>query len=177
MQSEEVLEIVFKASEEKYKNEDASLEIRRQSFENALCALEERQGRLVDSFVAGITPSDVYEQKMLVLKNERVVLQSQLAQLGRGDKQGFIAFEQVKEVFLTANSIANSFLGVDDEQKRKYVEILLSNATIGNQKVQHFQFKTPYQPIANMPENRDFLTVLACVDQVRTILSLETQLC
>ncbi len=157
---ERILNIAFKASEEKYHNEEASLESRRQIVQNSINLLDERQNRLVDSFVSGITPSDVYEQKMLVLKNERVALQAQLSQVGNGNERVEVTFEQVKKVFLTANSIGYSFFDATDEQKREYAEILLSNATIKDQKIQHFQFKPAYQAIANISKKDDFQSVL-----------------
>lgn len=165
----ELLEIAFEASEEQYKNEDASLGTRRQTFENALRLLDERENRLVDSFMTGITPDGVYEAKMTALKNERVALQSQIAHAGMGTEGASVTFEQVKNIFLTANSAQDAFFAGDDSVKREYAEKLLSNASIGDQKVQHFQFKMPYQVIANLPQNPSFSELRACIDYVRTI--------
>lgn len=164
---EELLNIAFQASEEKYQNENNSLATRRQTLENALHAIGERQNRLVDSFVSGITPNELYESKMLALRNERVALQAQLARVGTGDEKGTVTFEQVKNVFLTANSAQEAFFAGDDDVKRNYVEILLSNATIKDQKVQQYQFKMPYQLIANLPEKPDLQTLWTIPDSNR----------
>ncbi len=157
---ERILDIAFKAYEERFKYEEVSVEDRRQIVQNSISALEERQNRLVDSFVAGITPSGVYEQKMTTLRNERVALQTQLQQIGQGNDPSEITFEQIKNVFLTANSIANSFLDGSDEEKREYAQILLSNVSLRDQKIQKYQFKPVYQAIANIPKKDDFERVL-----------------
>jgi site-specific DNA recombinase len=161
---ERVLDIAFKAYQERHQKIDQSLEGRRQNVQNSLNLLQERQDRLVDSFMAGITPSDVYEQRMTLLKNERVALQTQLANLGMGEKEVAVTFEQVKNVFLTANSIAKSFLDVDDAKKREYAEILLSNVLVKDNLIQQFQFKPTYQLIANISKKDDFEQVLPDLD-------------
>jgi hypothetical protein len=52
--------------------------------------------------------------------------------------------------------MAQSFLSAEDTQKRRYVEILLSNTLIKRKKIQQIQYKMPYQIIANLPKNADF---------------------
>ena len=105
---------------------------------------------------------------MMALKNERVALQSQIVHAGMGAEEAPVTFEQVKNVFLTANFAQDAFLAGDDSVKREYAEKLLPNASIGDRKVQHFQFKMPYQVIANLPQNPTFLQVRSFLDKIRT---------
>jgi hypothetical protein len=78
-----------------------------------------------------------------------------------------IAFEQAEKVFLTANSIAKNFLDATDDKKREYAGILLSNSWVRDQKIQRFQYKEPFQTIANIPEIRAIFSK-CCRTWIRT---------
>ena len=71
-------------------------------------------------------------------------------------------FEQVKNVFLDGNKASARYLVVDDQEKRKMLEKLLSNVSIKNKTVAQYQFKSPYQKLANMPKNANIELLCAC---------------
>jgi len=161
---EKLLDLAFRAFEEKYKNQAASLEELRKPLLNRLQTLDESQNRLLDTYLAGIVSRDAYEARMAAYKNERVALETQLSNTGVSAEQGEVTFEQVRKVFLTANSAEKAFLEGDDNLKRHYAEILLSNAKVKDGEIQSYQFKTPYQVIAEIPQKGDFVSVLAGLD-------------
>lgn len=161
---EKLLDLAFRAFEEKCHNQAASLEEVRKPLLNRLKTLDESQNRLLDTYLAGIVSKDAYEARMAAYKNERVALETQLSNTGVSAEEGEVTFEQLKKVFLTANSAEKAFLEGDDDLKRRYAEILLSNAKVKDGEIQSYQFKMPYQIIANIPQKGDFVSVLRDLD-------------
>jgi hypothetical protein len=53
--------------------------------------------------------------------------------------------EQIKKVFLTANTAKKTFLGYNKYKKRDLLEILLWNLEIENKKIANIKFKMPYR--------------------------------
>ena len=45
------------------------------------------------------------------------------------------------------------YLVADDQEKRNMLQKLLSNASIKNQTVAQYQFKSPYQKLVDAPKN------------------------
>jgi site-specific DNA recombinase len=158
---ERLLEIAFKAYEEKYISGKGTLEITRQSLVKRLQEIKEQQDTLVRR---KDVPGDIYARNMASLTSEQIDVESQLAKLGADPEQEKITFEQVKKAFNEANTIAFAFLDADDELKRKYAEKLLSNISIKSNLAQHFQFKPKYQAIANITDKSDFRAVLPDLD-------------
>jgi len=74
--------------------------------------------------------------------------------------------EQIKKVFLTANTTKKTFLKYDKYKKRELLEILLWNLEIENEKIANIRFKMPYQLLANTPKNCDLATMLGLWDDV-----------
>ena len=147
---EKLLDIACKASEEKYALENKTSDSARQKLLKRLEATKEQQDTLARR---KDTPDDVYARNMASLRNEQVDLETQLAGLGFGAEDTKTTFEQVKNIFREANTIANSFLHADDSLKRSYAEMLVSNILVKDNIIQDFQFKMPYQLIAELPEN------------------------
>ena len=147
---EAMLDIACRASEEKYHHEENGSATTRHALLKRLGSVKEQQDTLVRR---KDTPDDVYGRNMAALRNEQVDLENELSKLGAEPSGTEITFEQVKNAFLEANSMARSFLAVPDERKREYAEILLSNISVRDQKAQRFQFKPAYQAIANIPKN------------------------
>ena len=74
--------------------------------------------------------------------------------------------EQIKKVFLTANTTKKTFLKYDKYKKRELLEILLWNLEIENEKIANIRFKMPYQLLANTLKNCDLATMLGLWDDV-----------
>ena len=152
---EELLEIAFAANQEKYHHEADSLEAVRQNLQNRLQSLQDSQNRLLDTYVAGSVPKELYEAKMTCLKNERTALEVELVNVGRKTDNPKITFEQIKNVFLQANAMQNAFLNGDDLQKREIAETVLLNTSVKDGKVLNYLFKMPYQRIAETANKSD----------------------
>lgn len=147
---ERLIEDAYRASKEKYRTKEKSVDSTRQSLVKRLALVKEQQDNLARR---NGTPDDVYARNMASLKNEQVDLENELSKLGADPENEKISFEQVKNAFLEANSMAYMFLEVKDDRKREYAEKLLSNILIRDNIVQDFRFKEEYQVIANLPKN------------------------
>ena len=66
-----------------------------------------------------------------------------------------VTFEQIRNVFIDGSKATEQYINAKDEAKRILLEKLLSNATIKNKSVAQYQFKSPYQVLANSPKNID----------------------
>ncbi len=159
------LELAARASENKHRNDSQSSEAIRKSLAKRLAEIQDQQDTLARR---KDTPEDVYERNMTSLKNEQVDIEAQLSKLGTDPIEEKTTFEQVRNVFLEANSMASAFLSAPDDEKRRCAEIVLSNIRIKDNLVQDFQLKSPYQSIAMLPKNPTMAQLRAFVRDVRT---------
>ena len=68
--------------------------------------------------------------------------------------------ELTKQVFLDCNRALSEFENADPEKKQKIAENLLWNFEVKDKKAFNYQYKTPYQILANAPKNDDLLSKL-----------------
>ena len=101
---------------------------------------------------------DLYEEKMKDIAVKRIELEKQIEEK---EKSGVlpVTFEQIRDVFIDGSKATEKYMQGKDEAKRSLLEKLLSNATIKNKSVAQYQFKSPYQTLANMPKNVDISTM------------------
>ncbi|EKD23725.1 MAG: resolvase protein, partial [uncultured bacterium] len=159
---EELIEITYAAAKEKLEMQNGYTSSAQETQEIALKTLHEKQSRLLDSYLAGTTPTALYESKLKELTNEQAVIENQLQNNSDPDRDK-ITLELVKNVFLDSNRAQKEYLEATNEQKRKVVENLLWNLRIENKKASSFQLKMPYQALVQVGQKRDFATMLCVV--------------
>ena len=118
-------------------------------------SLPERESLLTDSYSSQVLRKDLYELKMREIENKRVELNKQLADLEAKGGIPADTFERIKNVFLDGNKASKQYLEVKDPERRRMLEKLLSNASIKNQNIAEYQYKSPYQVLAMTPKNID----------------------
>ena len=156
----EFIEIAYEASKEKsLKNKDY-FESSKSNFETELKFVQQKRNKLLDSYLSELIDKNVYEAKIKELGNDEVVIESQIKNFKRENPNDKITLEQVKKVFLTANTAKKTFTGYDKYKKRNLLKILLWNLEIENKKIANLKFKMPYQLLANTPKNCDLATML-----------------
>lgn len=133
----------------------------RETAEKELKSLDSGESVLTDALASGVLRRDLYDAKMRGIADRRVELQNQIARMGVSGQTPECTFEQVKEVFLSANKAANGYLLMTDEEKRHTLGKLLSNVKIENQKVAQWQFKSPYDVLARASKFADFSAMCA----------------
>ena len=94
------------------------------------------------------------------IANKRVEIQKQIDEIEAKGGLPAVTFEQIKNVFLEGSRATEKYLLVDDVEKREMLQKLLSNATIENGKMAQFQFKSPYNLLADTPKNIDLEALL-----------------
>ena len=155
----EFIEIAYEASKEKsLKNKDY-FESSKSNFETGLKFVLQKKNKLLDSYLSDLVDKNVYEAKMKELENNKIVLESQIKNFRKENGDGKTTLEQIKKVFLIANTAKKTFTGYDKYKKRELLEILLWNLEIENKKIANLRFKMPYQLLANTPKNCDFATM------------------
>jgi len=155
---ERQVEIMYKASLEKNKTNDNFLETAKLHILNLQKSLTEKRARTEDVFIDGSLPKDRYEARILDLNNQEVDLRNQLKQLEqKAALESNDTIGQTKKAFLTAIYAEKDFLCGDDFKKRELAEILLSDITIKDQKVQQIQFKPAFQRMFLSPKKLDFV--------------------
>jgi len=157
---EKLLSLALRASEEKAEFDIQSQEARKLGLLKALESVQERQDRLLDSYLALSTPKAVYEAKMEALGQERISLQIQVSEIENRSANVQNTFEQVKSVFSISNGVRKAFIKSDDSKKRELAQTVLSNISVGSLKTQDYQFKFPYDMIAELPKPATFSMLL-----------------
>ncbi len=160
----ELIEITYEAYKEKNKDKLRYAETAKESLAKELQSLDTRESTLTDGYASQIIPRDLYEAKMLDIRNQRIELERQLTTLEEKDEVSVSTFEQIKEIFLDGNRAADCYLNASDEEKRKMLEKLLSNASVQNKNIVSYQYKSPYQILATTPKNASLNSLLPGLD-------------
>lgn len=156
----ETIEISYEAYKELNTGKATYVDTSTDNLLNELQGLSEKESLLVDSYTAQVLRKDLYEQKMLEIENKRTELKKQLKKVQLKGAVSAEAIEQIKKVFLDGNQASEKYLTLDEYEKRKMLEQLLSNATFKNKSVAQYLFKNPFMLLANTPKNSDLPRLL-----------------
>jgi hypothetical protein len=97
---------------------------------------------------------------MLEVENKRTELKKQLKENELKAPVSKDTIEQIKNIFLDGNKASEKYLLIDEYEKRKMLEKLLSNATFKNKSVAQYIFKNQFQILAMTPKNADLPRLL-----------------
>ncbi len=152
---EEMIAISGEAYKVKYNERADRTRLPLENLSNELNLLLERELTLTDGYSSKLIREEVYKLKLQEIENKRVEIKKQIKDLQAKTGPTVATFEQVKNVFLDGNKASARYLVVDDQEKRKMLEKLLSNASIKNGNMAQYQFKSPYSALAKAPKNND----------------------
>ncbi len=152
---EELIEISAEAYKARNQSKVDYTQTALDSLQNELKSLLDKELALADGLSSNLIRREIYEIKMREVESKRSEINQQIKEIEEKDGIPVSTFEQIKNVFLDGNKASEKYLVVDEAEKRKMLEKLLSNATIKDQKVASFQFKVPYQALANVSKNTD----------------------
>jgi site-specific DNA recombinase len=156
---EELIEISTEAYKSKNLEKNYYLNNSLASLEEELNLLLQRELSLTDGFSSGIVREEIYKLKIKEIGNKRIEIQHQIKNI-KNSTTSEVTLEQIKKVFLDCNLAAKTYLVAEDEEKRKMLKTMLSNATIHNQKVVSYQFLNLYSLIAKSGKNRNLEVML-----------------
>ena len=153
----EFIELCYQADMEKAKFNNTDIDRIKESLEKRLLLIGKQKLSLLDLELAQKFPSEVIEAKMTALGKEEAGLNVELKKANEAKvKYSVRTFEQTKKVFLEANLAQKDFLEADEFKRRIILEKLLSNLSIQNKEIANFEFKMPYQQLANVADKADF---------------------
>ena len=165
---EELIEISYQAYKELNLHKANYVDTSKDNLLNELKGLLEKESLLVDSYTSQVLRKDLYEQKMLEIENRRTELNKQLKETKQKEALTETTLEQIKKVFLDGKIASKKYLTLNDYEKRKMLEKLLSNATFKNKNIVSYQYKNIFSLLANTPKNCDLPTLLCFLNEIRT---------
>ena len=161
---EELIEISYEAYKACNQDKNAYTADTLESLTKELSCLTEKELTLVDGYSSKLIREEIYKLKIKEIENKRVEINQQIKEIQSKSGISSVTLEQVKNIFLDGSRASEQYLKVGDIERRKMLEKLLSNATIKNKTMAQFQFKSPYQVLANTPKNGDLNALLRDLD-------------
>lgn len=161
----ETIEIASLAYKEKYLNNPVLKDTQKKTLINKLNNVQIKINNLIEIISNDPDMKDAIKPKLNILETEKESIELEIKALNENKQlDPKITFEQTKKAFLRAYNASFDFIKANDEQKHELLNILLSNVELSNQKVQCFQFKQPYQLMAEAPKKLSFEGWLGDVD-------------
>ncbi len=152
---EELIEISYEAYKARNGEKLAYAENSTETLQNELNSLLEKELALADGYSSKIIREEVYRLKIKEIENKRVEIKQQIKEIESKGGVSAVTLEQIKNIFLDGSRATEKYLEANDTEKRNMLGKLLSNATIENQKVALYQFKSPYHALAKADKNSD----------------------
>lgn len=166
----ELIDIMYEAAKQKIGINNNRVELVRKSIHGELESIKARESRLTDGFASGTLRNDLYDEKMLELRNKKVELENQLRGVKEKPESALATLERTKELFLQAKNAKNEFLNAKDDGRYRILNTLLWNAWFQDKEIQEIRYKMPYSLLASTPKNADFLVLSALWEDVGTII-------
>lgn len=158
---EKVIDIMYKAAKEKATGDNSYAEAVLATLQGRLESLKTKESRLLDTFLAEQIEKDIYDAKILDIRNERVSLTRQIGETQANGK-GVSTLEPIRNFFLEASRAAAEFLKKDDEEKHRIVSRILWNLSMKEKTVAHVSYKSIYYMMAKAPKTGDISLLCAC---------------
>jgi len=156
--TERKIELMYQAAKERIKFDNGYSDQQKNTLVNRLESLKTKESLLLDTFIAQQISKELYDQKILELQNERILLNKQLKELEYQNPVSIL--EPTKKVFLQASRAKKEFLKGNDLKKREILENLCWNLFIKGKKIHNVRLKSPYDIMVKTPKNADFSTLL-----------------
>jgi len=100
-----------------------------------------RQNALVEKYIDGKIPDDIYDRTLTELRNEQATLENKIENTKGNGQDIFGIIELLAKFFRLANVI---FKDGDDDTKKEVLSIISSNLTIKDKKVVDLSLKEPF---------------------------------
>ena len=153
---EEMINLMYEASQDKLKQESESNEYLKTKNEllKQLKIREERQAGLFNLLLDKAISKDDFEAKRKTIADELDSLNEELKTLeNKNQPLARITLEQVKNFFLAQQAMKNKFLEAKPNRQREIIKNILWNAEVKDGKITNIKFKEPYSLIAKDSQN------------------------
>ncbi|OGG59295.1 hypothetical protein A3C89_03015 [Candidatus Kaiserbacteria bacterium RIFCSPHIGHO2_02_FULL_50_50] len=156
----ELIEIVYEAALERLGRTEAVQNDIYATLRTQLTSLTQKEDRLLNTYLEGQIPIDIYKKKLQEIQNERTLIEKEI-ETGAKPHDPYATLELTKKVFLTSNIAMKSFLEGDDVQKSEIVKTLLGNLSLKDKDIAEYQLKMPYALLKKVPHCDTFSTLSA----------------
>jgi site-specific DNA recombinase len=153
---EELIEIAYLAKKEKAEAENGCHETTRKQLEDRLASVKQRQSKLLDVLLASNVSEELYQEKLKIINKEEAEIETDLKNFDLKKRKGSVTLEQVKEILLRASKAKKVFLDKEPEEKHDFLQELLWNLSVGDEKIASVSYNMPYLAISKVPENCTF---------------------
>lgn len=163
-----LIDIVYKGAKQRTEGSDEHERTTLDRLQKALQSSTDKEGRLLDTFLAMSIDKDVFDQKSIDIKNEKTLLKLEIKRLEESKPQSTL--EPVKKIFEQGITMRNEFLTGTDEKKFQILTRVLWNLEIKDGNIVTIQYKSAYQLLADSPKKLSFSQMLGYKDS-----NLDTQ--
>ena len=160
--SEQKIDLLYRSAKEKVDADHQYLQNSLDTLSKQLESLTTKESRLLDTFLADQISKEIYDAKILEIRNERVSLEKQISDLK--SKQAGSTLELVKDAFLKGSRAMKDYAKSQGEEKRNLVSDLLWNLSVKDRKIAQVSYRSPYDILAKAPKNADISTLCARQD-------------
>lgn len=158
---EELIDIIYEAKLESLNIDSNYLEEKSKSIQSSISDNAQKQDRLLNAFLSESIEKEIYDKKVLELKNEKKNLEYSLKKT-ENDDNPFVTFELVRDKLKVFAGFKKEYSKMDSDQKRESLSELLSNLSIKDREIVAVQYKKPYNIVVRPPENQSILNLCEC---------------
>ena len=149
---EVIAERVAKALNDSHADLRASRRRKATRFKDQLAELEGREDRLYDDLSGGVLDDVAYRRQLQRLRDQRARCTEQLEAANEELDRTYLADAQ--KILELAQQAKTLWLSQSDAERRKFLDAVLSNATLTGRSVQ-FELKKPFRILSGMAEGFD----------------------
>lgn len=151
---QKLIDLMYRAAKERIDKNSSYLEGSINTLRKEVESLQAQESRLLDVFLQDNISKDIYDKKVLEIKNKIVQNKKQISELE--NRQPLFTLEPIKKVFEQGNISSKQFLEVEEEQKHEILKNLLWNLSIKDKNIVNLQYKNPFSILAKTSKNASF---------------------
>lgn len=154
----DLIGIMYDAARERDQGRTSYIEANEKRLQAQLRSLEHQESVAFDYVSQGLLRPELYEEKMKVIKNSRMLIETDIRDLKLQD--GNSTLEPTKDAFIRANTLLERFLSAEPEQQKIIAAEVLWNLTVQDGETQEVRYRSHYEVLAKAPKSANLETLL-----------------
>ncbi len=155
----DLIGIMYDAARERDQGRTSYVEAIEKRLQGQLRSLEHQESMAFDYVSQGLMRPELYEEKIKVIKNSRMLIEKDLTDLKKQDLKSTL--EPIKDAFIQANTALERFLAAEPEQQKAIAAEVLWNLTVQDGETQEVRYRSYYEVLAKAPKSANLETLLA----------------
>ena len=144
----ELVEIMYQSALEQSSTDTTYFDETVQTLQNTLNTLNERESRLIDTFLDQYISKETYDKKSLEISNSIFETKQNIQEIKQKKEIVDSTLEPLKNLFLDCDIWSKTFLELKPQEKHKVVKRVLWNLSIKDKKIVNYELKSPYSVIS-----------------------------